>query len=92
MKVIFTTNLDKYKGAFITTLDLPFVPAVGSFINIMDSLKSHYEKQKLPTRLKVVNVTYNVHTDTIDQRYAVVDLWYDQTDLDIMKQSKINPF
>jgi hypothetical protein len=92
MKVIFTTNLDKYKGAFLNRIDLPVIPRIGECVLIKDSLQSHFRQIKLPIKLKVTNVTYNVHTETELDQHVIVELWYDQTDLELMKLSKINPF
>jgi len=92
MRVYFHTNLDKYKNAFLSIVRLPVIPRVGEYIKIQESLQTHFEKQKLPTRLKVVGVTYNVHTDLETEQSVTVELWYDQTDLEAMKMSNVEPF
>ena len=92
MKVYFHTNLDKYQHAFFNMIDLPVIPRVGEYIKIQKSLQTHFQSNKLPTRLKVVSVTYNVHTELISEQSVIVELWYDQTDLEIMRMSNVEPF
>jgi 7-keto-8-aminopelargonate synthetase-like enzyme len=91
MKVYFNTALDKYQNAFIS-LDLDIIPRIGEKVEILDSLISHFKNQKLPISLEVVNVTYHIQTNVIYDQYVTIELWYNKTDLEIMKASNVNPF
>jgi hypothetical protein len=92
MKLLFKTNLDKYQNAFFNRLDSAIIPRIGEYVEIITSLKSTFRDEKLPTRLKVVNVTYTLHTSLTNDQYVTIELWYDETDLKAMKLSNVNPF
>ena len=91
MKVYFRTNLDKYQSIFYT-VELDIIPRIGETVLIKKSLRKHFESQKLPTRLKVVDVVYDVLVDEEWEKIVIVELWYNKTDLELMKLNNINPF
>lgn len=85
MRIIFSTALDKYPtNRFPTYLAIP--PRIGESVEVLDLFKPIYIKDKLPTRLVVVDVTW-----TSDYN-VVCELWYKETDVMSAKISGIDLF
>jgi hypothetical protein len=72
MKVIFTTNLDKYKNGYFPK-NLSVVPRKGEMVSVNQEHIFFFKDNMLPTRLEVVQVTYF-------ENQVVCELWYNQTD------------
>jgi len=79
MKVIFKTNIDHYKtNCFPMNLEIP--PRIGEKILVTEVFVDYYAKQKLPLTLNVVDVIW---TD----KGVLCELWYNQTDVELAKNS-----
>ena len=89
MIVKFRTNLDKYQNAFFDNKNLSNVPRKGEYVFINPSLRTYFRDQKLPIKLRVTNVSWDIG-DT--ETKVIIELWYDETDLKAMKLSNVNPF
>lgn len=63
MKIIFKTNIDKYKGKFPT--DFKVVPRVGEYVSIVSPEGSH---NLLFSELQVQRITY------LDSETVIVEL------------------
>lgn len=86
MNVEFRTNLDQYQGynVFGTGHNWENVPRKGDFVNISRDYIVKYTNLKLPIRLEVVSVTWE---ETPMGSVAIVELWYNKTDLELAKQA-----
>lgn len=72
MKVVFKTNIDAYKNTcFPTYLTMP--PRTGEKVRVIRDFENHFNSQKLPLQLEVVNVTWT--SDSV-----ICELWYNATD------------
>jgi hypothetical protein len=82
MKVVFTTNIDKYR-----TVEWPVftdhVPRKGEFIYLLPIYDSYCKSQKIPNRLEVSTIKY-VPFETASvylfETVAMVELWFNETD------------
>ena len=84
MRVIFRTNLDNYQtNCFPSNLDQ--VPRIGDSVEVDEGFKTWFRNKKLPTSLKVVDVTW---TD----KAVICELWYKPIDVEAAKISGINLF
>lgn len=81
MRVKFKTNLDWYKSVSWPDIDQP--PRIGESVNVVPQSESFCNANKIPQRLKVVDVTY--HYDRVE-----VELWYDSNQLSLMTQQQLN--
>jgi hypothetical protein len=81
MKVIFKTNIDHYKtNCFPNNLEIP--PRIGETVLVTEVFFDYYQKQKLPTQMKVVDVIW---TD----KGVVCELWYREIDIEAAKLSGV---
>ena len=79
MKVVFRTNLDNYNNSnYFPNGQFDQVPRIGDSVEVLGDFKKHFESKKLPTSLKVVDVTWT-------EKAAVCELWYKQIDIDVAK-------
>lgn len=85
MKIVFKTNLDNYSKMNCFSTNLTFVPRKGEYVQVTKDYIGHYISKRLPMKLEVVSVTYN-------EDEVICDLWYNNTDLELMKSCDINPF
>jgi len=77
MNIIFITNVDKYRrNCFPTGLQIP--PRIGESVSVLETFKSHYFNQKLPTRMEVVDVIW-------EEDCVVCELWYKKIDVEKAK-------
>jgi len=85
MRVTFKTNLDWYKQIQWPTLDV--VPRVGETIFATDESKKFCIANKIPFRLKVVDVSYHqaAFIGTSFQSYAECELWFHPNDTEAAK-------
>lgn len=80
----FRTNLDKYRNnCFPKNLNIP--PRVGEIVSVIEVMKPHFEKMRLPTTLEVVRVT---HTE----QNIICELWMSELDVAICNENGINIF
>lgn len=84
MRIIFKTNLDRYQVNCFPE-NLQQVPRKGDLVLVKESFFSYFSEKKLPLRLEVVSVTW------LDGG-AICELWYNETDLKIAKESKADVF
>lgn len=81
MKVIFKTNLDKYKcNCFPTNLEIP--PRIGEQVKLAEVFVDFYQRSNLPITLEVVDVTWT-------EEGVICDLWYRAQDIQIYKEEKL---
>ena len=89
--VWFKTNLDQYSGDdFAPRYTFKVVPRKGDFVEVMSSRSLKFKNLKLPTRLEVVSVTWKLGNDYEPE--AIVELWYNKTDLEMAKMSNAPVF
>ena len=82
--VRFWTNLDQYTGEdFADSFGFDIVPRKGDFIEVRRGRITKFRNLKLPTRLEVVSVTWRLSSSGTPE--ATVELWYNQTDLELAK-------
>jgi hypothetical protein len=73
MNITFKTLVDKYKtNCWPTNIDMP--PRIGETVMVTDVFFDFYSIQKLPTKMKVVDVIY---TD----KGVICELFYSDFDL-----------
>lgn len=78
VKIICTTQIDKYKGDIWPTLY--HVPRKGETVMVKDNLMPDFSNRNLPTRLEVVDVLYG-------EKAIVIELHYRRIDIDIANQN-----
>jgi hypothetical protein len=84
MKVVFKTNLDRYKtNCFPNNFEIP--PRIGESVLVLESFADYFIKQKLPIRLEVVDVFWT-------ENGAVCELWYKKIDVEACKLSGVDLF
>jgi hypothetical protein len=82
MKVVFITNIDKYKGKFPN--DFKVIPRVGEFV------ETETFSSKLPfLELQVVKISYGNYLNTT---VVKVELHYSESQLKQAKEYKLNLF
>lgn len=82
MKVIFKTSLDHYSSYVCFPINLEIPPRIGETVNIVDSLRTHFQQQRLPTRMEVVDVIWTEHA-------VICELWYKKQDVEAAKFSGV---
>jgi len=92
-KIVFQTNIDRYKGKFYTRSFLNsnvVIPRVGDMIKLSykDGRKEFTEKG-YPDSLEVVKVTYDYDVEII---VITIELHYSSMDLKLMKASETHPY
>jgi hypothetical protein len=84
MKVIFNTNIDKYKtNCFPTNLEIP--PRIGETVLVTEVFSDFYNKQGLPLRMQVVDVNWI-------NKGVICELWYKEIDVESCKLKGIELF
>lgn len=79
MKVRFKTNIDAYQNShFPRNFEIP--PRIGDSISLPETLFSYYRSKRLPTTLKVVDVTWY-------ENEVVCELWYSKIDIEAAELS-----
>lgn len=81
MRVLFHTNLDKYRGGCFP-FNMTFVPRIGESVSVVNVFKEFFTKKRLPTTLVVTNVIYS-------EDCVVVELWYSKIDVEAAKLNNI---
>lgn len=81
MKVIFRTNLDWYKTVSWPVLDFP--PRIGEDVFVHPGSERFCDVNNIPSKLRVVNVSY--HVDKVE-----IELWYNSDNLKLMSQKQLN--
>ena len=94
MKVVFTTNIDAYNEKRCFPEHITEVPRKGDKVLILPKYESYYRNLKLPIRLEVVDVSW-AEREVVEMRefesIAFVELWYNQTDLEMAKMAGGKP-
>ncbi len=81
MKVVFKTNVDHYRtNCWPTNIDFP--PRIGETVMVVEAFESYYSNKKLPTQMKVVDVTYT-------EKGVLCELWYRPIDVESAKLSGV---
>lgn len=57
MAIILKTNIEHYQQEDLFP-NLTVIPRIGETIEVREAYKEMFEKEKLPTRLEIVGVTY----------------------------------
>ncbi len=84
MKIIFKTNVDKYQtNCWPQNLEMP--PRIGESVMVTEVFVDYYQKQGLPVRMHVVDVTW---TD----KGVVCELCYKLIDIEQAKAQGVNCF
>lgn len=84
MKVVFKTNIDKYKtNCFPTNLEMP--PRIGETVLVSEVFVEYYSKQKLPICLEVVDVIWT-------EKGVICELHYKEMDIKAARFSGVNLF
>lgn len=83
MKVVFSTNIDNYKGSNFPDFSIP--PRKGDTVQVLDSHIDYFKNRKLPTRLEVVDVVWK-------ENYVICELHYKQIDIEVAKISGVYLF
>ncbi|MEO6303837.1 MAG: hypothetical protein ABIP51_11765 [Bacteroidia bacterium] len=79
MKVIFKTNIDRYKtNCWPENITIP--PRIGETVLVVEVFQNFFISKKLPTRLEVVDVIWS-------DKGVICDLWYKKQDIEIAKLS-----
>ncbi len=72
MRIIFKTNIDKYRT-------VSFPPRKGEMVYVMPEFNNYCQTNRMPNRLEVCAVRYEYstyHKETV----AHVELWFNETD------------
>ena len=65
-----------FKNAFFKMVNFPVIPRKGEYIYIIDAMKETFLKKGLPTKLKVVDVEYDINSTLIQDEKVYIYLDY----------------
>ena len=85
MKVIFSTNIDAYKGAFPTNFVSPNIPRKGDMVEIDRRNASKMVTKRLPLQLEVCQVTWN-------ENFVEVELHYSELQAKMLQSREFNAY
>lgn len=88
INLIFTTNIDRYKGKFPIRTNLP-IPRKGEKVGIKESVKKEFLQKGYPCELEVKTIRYQYESSYTN---VFIELHYNNIDLALMVANKIEPY